>query len=99
MVAVDLVIELHLADPAVGEIVLEVGEDGAGVLLPTAPLGSVVEGAGDVVAVALAVEEREAARPARSLGIVVLIVGADATARPRTLPDSVSGPLTSSSER
>lgn len=44
-VAVDLVVVLRLADPAVVERVFQGGEGGTGVLFPLAVLGAVVEGA------------------------------------------------------
>ena len=67
---------LALADPAVGEAVLQGREHTLGGLLPTAPVGAVVVRALDVDTLAVAVEQRAAARPARGVGVVVLVIKA-----------------------
>ncbi|MND86746.1 hypothetical protein D3C80_787260 [compost metagenome] len=77
VVAVDLVIELGLGHPAVVQVMLEAGEHGAGVLLPTAPFRRVVEVVRDIVGVAIAIVQRHGARPAGAFGVVVLVVGAN----------------------
>ena len=76
VVAVDLVIQLQLGDPAIPQVVFEHGKSGAGVLLPAAPGRAVVVGARHAVVPASGVDQRKGAGPAGALGDVVLVVAA-----------------------
>ena len=60
IVAIELVIQLQLGHPAAAQVLFKGGKDGAGVLLPAAPVGGVAERAFGAVDLARVVVQREA---------------------------------------
>ena len=58
VVTIDLVVQLQLGDPTAVKVVLQRGKGGAGVLVPVAPVGTVVERAGHGVETAIGVQQR-----------------------------------------